>query len=203
MWIFHILFQISQGQYIFYSQHPERGCTKFFTMLTAFIARTPLFCPGYCLSRDPLTYASRQVACPPTTLCWVFDNRGKDFNFLENIPAWRVYCEYKTQERIHRRMADRRLLAIPASWGRISALNPNWDRLWWDYAPPFGLAAHCTGHCTTCAAQDIKGPCWFGVILAFLPIISGSPVWHLKHTARVAFVTRINGTSPMFQLRNC
>ena len=40
-----------------------------------------------------------------------------------------------------------------------------------------------------------QGPCWFGVILAFLPIISGSPPWHLKHRARVAFVTRINGTS--------
>ena len=34
---------------------------------------------------------------------------------------------YKTRERIHRRIADRRLLAIPTSWGRISALNPNWD----------------------------------------------------------------------------
>ena len=43
------------------------------------------------------------------------NNRGKDFNFLENIPAERVYCEYKTQERIHRHVADWRLLAIPAS----------------------------------------------------------------------------------------
>jgi len=57
---------------------------------------------------------------------------------------------------------------------------------------------HCTGHCTTCAAQVIKGPCWFGVILAFLPIISGSPLWHLKHRARVAFVTGINRTSPLW-----
>ena len=28
---------------------------------------------------------------------------------------------YKAQERIHRGVADPRLLAIPASWGRISA----------------------------------------------------------------------------------
>ena len=33
--------------------------------------------------------------------------------------------EYKTQEHIHRRVADRRLLAIPASWGRIADPNPN------------------------------------------------------------------------------
>ena len=40
-----------------------------------------------------------------------------------------------------------------------------------------------------------QGPCWFGVILTFLPIISGSPLWHVKHRARVAFVTPIKGTS--------
>ena len=34
--------------------------------------------------------------------------------------------EYKTRERIHRSLADLRLLAIPASWGRVAALNPNW-----------------------------------------------------------------------------
>ena len=34
---------------------------------------------------------------------------------------------YKTRERIHRTMADARLLAIPTSWGRIADLNPNWD----------------------------------------------------------------------------
>ena len=37
--------------------------------------------------------------------------------------------EYKTWERIHRNIADLRLLAIPASWGRIAAPNPNWDRV--------------------------------------------------------------------------
>ena len=34
--------------------------------------------------------------------------------------------EYKTWERIHRGIADPRLLAIPASWGRVAAPNPNW-----------------------------------------------------------------------------
>ena len=37
--------------------------------------------------------------------------------------------EYKTQEHIHRHMADWRLLAIPASWDRVADPNPNWDRL--------------------------------------------------------------------------
>ena len=32
---------------------------------------------------------------------------------------------YKARERIHRRMADRRLLAIPTSWRRVAASNPN------------------------------------------------------------------------------
>ncbi len=32
---------------------------------------------------------------------------------------------YKAQEHIHRRVADRRLLAIPASCGRVAAHNPN------------------------------------------------------------------------------
>ena len=32
---------------------------------------------------------------------------------------------YKGRERIHRVIADTRLLAIPTSWGRIADLNPN------------------------------------------------------------------------------
>jgi len=35
----------------------------------------------------------------------------------------------KARERIHRRMADRRLLAAPASCRRVAACNPNWGRL--------------------------------------------------------------------------
>ena len=33
--------------------------------------------------------------------------------------------EYKARERIHRSVADLRLLAIPASWRRVAASNPN------------------------------------------------------------------------------
>lgn len=33
--------------------------------------------------------------------------------------------EYKTRERIHRSIADLRLLAIPSSWGRVADPNLN------------------------------------------------------------------------------
>ena len=36
---------------------------------------------------------------------------------------------YKARERIHRGIADPRLLATPTSWGRVAAPNPNCDRL--------------------------------------------------------------------------
>ncbi len=36
---------------------------------------------------------------------------------------------YKARERIHRGMADPRLLAIPASCSRVTDCNPNLDRL--------------------------------------------------------------------------
>ncbi len=37
---------------------------------------------------------------------------------------------YKARERIHRVVADTRLLAIPASCSRVTDCNPNLDRLW-------------------------------------------------------------------------
>ena len=33
---------------------------------------------------------------------------------------------YKARERIHGAVADAPLLAIPASWRRVAASNPNW-----------------------------------------------------------------------------
>jgi len=62
-------------------------------------------------------------------------------------------------------------------------------------APRYRFATHCQFHCTTCAAQSIKGPRWFGVILTFLPVIQGSPLWQLKHRVRVAHVTPFKGAS--------
>jgi hypothetical protein len=37
---------------------------------------------------------------------------------------------YKAREHIHRGNADPRLLATPASRGRVAAPDPNWDRVW-------------------------------------------------------------------------
>ena len=36
---------------------------------------------------------------------------------------------YKARERIHRAVADARLLAIPASRSRVADSDPDWDRL--------------------------------------------------------------------------
>ena len=36
---------------------------------------------------------------------------------------------YKARERIHRSLADLRLLAIPTSCSRVADCSPNWDRL--------------------------------------------------------------------------
>ncbi len=41
--------------------------------------------------------------------------KGENFNLLEAYSAKRFYCEYKGWERIHRGVADPRLLPIPAS----------------------------------------------------------------------------------------
>ena len=37
---------------------------------------------------------------------------------------------YNARERIHRDMADSRLLAIPASWSRVADFNPNWEEVY-------------------------------------------------------------------------
>ena len=62
---------------------------------------------------------------------------------------------YKARERIHRAMADARLLANPASWGRVADPSPNWgtlSRLDGRCRPP----ALCMPHCNTCVAPDVR-----------------------------------------------
>ena len=63
---------------------------------------------------------------------------------------------YKARERIHRGVADPRLLAIPASCSRVADCNPDYDRLLWGLAPARALATLCTGHCMTCEALPIR-----------------------------------------------
>ena len=62
---------------------------------------------------------------------------------------------YKTRERIHRAVADARLLAIPASRGRIAALDLNWPHFL-RFAPPYGIASLCNGDCSTCVAHGVR-----------------------------------------------
>ena len=62
---------------------------------------------------------------------------------------------YKARERIHGAVADAPLLANPTSCSRVADCNLNWGRLW-GFAPPRGIASLCTGHCSTCAAPDVR-----------------------------------------------
>ena len=62
---------------------------------------------------------------------------------------------YKARERIHRAMADARLLANPASRGRVADPDPNWEGIW-GLAPACAVAALCTPHCNTCVAPDVR-----------------------------------------------
>ena len=62
---------------------------------------------------------------------------------------------YKARERIHGAVADAPLLANPTSCSRVADCNLNWGRLW-GFAPPRGIAPLCTGHCSTCAAPDVR-----------------------------------------------
>ena len=62
---------------------------------------------------------------------------------------------YKARERIHRAMADARLLAIPASRSRVADSDPDCDRLSGS-APCHQVAPLCAGHCSTCVAPDVR-----------------------------------------------
>ena len=62
---------------------------------------------------------------------------------------------YKARERIHRSIADLRLLATPTSCRRVAACNPNYEWLY-GLASPRGFATICTTHCSVCVALDIK-----------------------------------------------
>ena len=64
--------------------------------------------------------------------------------------------EYKTRERIHRGIADPRLLAIPASRGRLqTSIRTGVD--FRDLLHVTVLRPSVSNHCITCAAQGIKG----------------------------------------------
>ena len=62
---------------------------------------------------------------------------------------------YKARERIHRAMADARLLANPTSWSRVADSSPNWDGFSRS-ASPRGVASLCGRQCNTCVAPDVR-----------------------------------------------
>ena len=62
---------------------------------------------------------------------------------------------YKARERIHRAVADARLLANPTSRSRVADSDPNCERLSGS-APCRQVAPRCTAHCNTCVAPDIR-----------------------------------------------
>ena len=62
---------------------------------------------------------------------------------------------YKARERIHGAVADAPLLAIPTSWRRVAASNPNWAQFL-RFPLPRGFGSFCTEHCSTCAALAVR-----------------------------------------------
>ena len=63
---------------------------------------------------------------------------------------------YKARERIHRSVADLRLLATPTSWVELQTPIRT-ETGFVGFAHPRRLAALCTGHCSMFAALDIRG----------------------------------------------
>ena len=62
---------------------------------------------------------------------------------------------YKARERIHRAMADARLLANPTSRSRVADSDPNWDGFSRS-ASSHKVASLCGRHCNTCVAPDVR-----------------------------------------------
>jgi len=77
------------------------------------VNRPLFFIPGYYLFPDPPPFSSRKTT--------ILQLRSVRLTEEEILTLWLIYlpgafvCEYKLQERIHRAIADTRLLAIPAS----------------------------------------------------------------------------------------
>ena len=63
---------------------------------------------------------------------------------------------YKARERIHRCVADQRLLAIPPSCRRVAACNLNLERVY-RLASLRRFASNCLAQCSTCVAQGVRG----------------------------------------------
>ena len=78
----------------------------------------------------------------------------------------------KARERIHHRMADRWLLAIPPSCRRVAAYNPNWGRV---YEVTLALAgSHLFVPAIVARVSPrARGACWLDLIPTFLRLNTG------------------------------
>ena len=63
---------------------------------------------------------------------------------------------YKARERIHRSLADLRLLAIPTSRRRVAACDLNWERIFEIASASRHRVPLCTVHCSMFVAQDVR-----------------------------------------------
>ena len=110
--------QISTGHATFYSEHSARAVPRVFPTLTAYLVGRLALPPSGGLYGLPFASGSsiRGLHRPGLSFGYALRRRrGVDLNHLDRCAAARFYCEYRTRERIHRSVADLRLLAIPAS----------------------------------------------------------------------------------------
>src|SRR5229473_116452 len=63
---------------------------------------------------------------------------------------------YKARERIHRSLADLRLLAIPTSRRRVAACDLNWERIFEIASTSRHRIPLCTVHCSMFVAQGVR-----------------------------------------------
>ena len=63
---------------------------------------------------------------------------------------------YKARERIHRRLADRRLLAIPTSRRRVAACDLNWGRIFEIASLSRDRVPLSAVHCSMFVAQGVR-----------------------------------------------
>src|SRR5438105_14626571 len=63
---------------------------------------------------------------------------------------------YKARERIHRSLADLRLLAIPTSRRRVAACDLNWERIFEIASGSRHRVPLCTVHCSMFVAQGVR-----------------------------------------------
>ena len=63
---------------------------------------------------------------------------------------------YKARERIHRSLADLRLLAIPTSRRRVAACDLNWGRIFEIASLSRVRVPLCTVHCSMFVAQGVR-----------------------------------------------